>query len=90
MFNKFQQKLKKLSENTSSTSFAATSNSTSGGVFGPNATENSFSSTPIKVDMAIAGGIKPLKKRKKKSKSKIKKPFFPIARRAIETTGKEF
>jgi hypothetical protein len=76
MFNKFQQKIKNIIEDVSS-------NSTSGGVFGPNATQDTFSSTPIKVDMAIAGGSNPPKKKYKKSKKRLKKPFFPIIKRNL-------
>jgi outer membrane lipoprotein SlyB len=74
MFNKFQERISKLLED-----FAG---NTIGGVFGDAAGEGgTFLTTPIKVDMAIAGGIKPTKKKKKK-------PFFPVAKRPIRRMAK--
>lgn len=73
MFNKFQERIAKLMEDFAGNSV--------GGVFGDAAGEGgTFSNTPIKVDMAIAGGIKPKKKKKK--------PFFPIAKRPIRKMAK--
>lgn len=71
MFKNFQLKIKNLMED----------NSVGGGALGPNATENTFQNTPIKGDMAIAGGINPKKKKKK--------PYFPIAKRPLNKIKKE-
>jgi hypothetical protein len=70
MFNKFQDKIKNLMED----------NSVGGGALGPNATENTFENTPIKTDMAIAGGVNPKKK---------KKPHFPVQKRPLNKIKKE-
>lgn len=75
MFNKFQERISKLLEDFGG--------NTVGGVYGDAAGEGgTFLTTPIKVDMAIAGGIKPSKKRKKK------KPFFPVAKRPLRRMAK--
>jgi hypothetical protein len=74
MFDKFQQTILNILEDVAAAPSPATSNSTGGGTFGPNATQNTFNNSSIKGDMSIAGGVNPKKKKKK---------FFPIARRPL-------
>jgi hypothetical protein len=91
MFNKFQLKVKYLMENIPTLAPSpATSNSTSGGAFGPNATQDSFANSSIKGDMSIAGGVNPPKKKYKKSKKGIKKNKFPVIRRPLTNMVNNF
>lgn len=91
MFNKFQQKVKYLMENIPTLAPSpAQSNSTSGGAFGPNATQDTFSNTSIKGDMSIAGGVNPTKKKYKKSKKGIKKNKFPVIKRPLSNMANQF
>jgi hypothetical protein len=91
MFKKFQQKIIDLMENIPLAPSPASSNSTAGGVFGPNATQNTFQNTPIHADMSIAGGVNPPKKKQKKSKKYPKiKSRFPVARRPLSNMSQTF
>ena len=86
MFKKFQEKICKLLEDVSA-------NSVGGGVFGPAAAEGgTFETTPVRYDMALFGGVKPTKGRRKKNKKSgrgWKKTPKNIIRRPISTIAKE-
>lgn len=87
MFKKFQGKISKLLEDMSA-------NSVGGGAFGPAAAEGgTFETTPVRYDMALFGGVKPNKGRKKKyvkHKKNWKKTPKNIIRRPINIMAQEF
>lgn len=86
MFKKFQEKISKLLEDVSA-------NSVGGGAFGPAAAEGgTFETTPVRYDMALFGGVKPTKSRRKRHKKGgrgWKKTPKNIIRRPINTIAKE-
>jgi hypothetical protein len=86
MFKKFQEKISKLLEDVSS-------NSVGGGSFGPAAAEGgTFETTPVRYDMALFGGVKSNKgrrKRHKRSGKGWKRTPKNIIRRPINTIAKE-
>jgi hypothetical protein len=82
MFKQFQQKVINILEQVA---MVAASNSTGGGALGPNATSlDALNGASVRDTMAVAGGTEPPKKgRRKKSKNKLKKPFFPMVKRNL-------
>jgi hypothetical protein len=75
MFNKFQTLISNILEMMDAAPSPPESNSTSGGVYGPNATSiDTIKDAPTNYLMSIGGGVKPRRRKKKKS-------FFPVAKR---------
>jgi hypothetical protein len=91
MLDKFQQKVNYLLKNSPKLVIPEDNSAGAGGAFGSNVSDSTFQNTPIKVDMCVAGGTAPPKKKYKKSKKNVRKNSkFPVIKRPLSNMANQF